>query len=158
MVSEVINMALFGLKKKKTEAAPKHDVPKYDIPPFTVWREYRFDQSGSFRGFKRFTLRLSYARPICNASIETLRQRGFDFKGSRISLMHGMIEDGVEGESMIVLVDGLQIGFLSRNGKYEEMFSALSEGRIEKAHVRIEDVVLDDGTEAGAGVWLYLKY
>ena len=157
MKTEVITMALFGFGKKK-ETTPEPPAPKYNIPSFTLWKKYSFKQSGSFRGCKRFKLRLSYARPICEANVDTFRKRGFDFKESQIDLLHGMINDDVEGESMLVVVDDLQIGFLSRNNKYEELFQALSDGRIERAYVLIEDVVLDDGTEAGTGVYLFLKW
>lgn len=151
-------MALFGIKKKKTVADQKPPAPKYEIPPFSLWNKYSFEQSNSFRGCKRFQLRLSYARPICEANVDKFRQRGFDLKGSHVDLLHGMINDANQFEAIVVVVDGLQIGSLWRSDKYDDVFQALVDKRIEKVHIRIEDVVLDDGTEAGTAVYMYLKW
>lgn len=137
-------MALFKKKQSAPVPAPNQE------PTVSISEQQEFIQAKSFRGFKRFQIRSSYARLEIEKNLDYLKTLNYDFDGKMVSILLGTHSE--LGECILVLIGGLLVGSLFNSNKYAEMFDALKQHRIDKAHLRVED------TEYGQGVYLFLHW
>lgn len=140
-------MALF---KKKKESAPAPVPSSVAEPTVDIKETIDLVQSKSFRGCKRFQLRSSYLRPEVEKNREYLKMLGYDFNDRMITILYGIHSE--LGECILVQIGGLLIGSLFYGNKYAEMFDAVKNHSIDKAHLRIEE------SEYGTGAYLYLHW
>ena len=141
-------MALFGLGKKKE---PVVSAPTRDEATVSAIGSIELIQADSFRGCKRFSVRpTTYNKPVIEKNLDYLKSLGYDFKGKQISLLLGTHSE--LGECILVHVGGLHIGNIFYNDKYAEMFNAVRNKTVNKAHLLVDD------TEHGIAIYLYLRW
>ena len=139
-------MALFKKKKESTPApAPVRNEATVDIKS-----KIDLVQSGSFKGCKRFELRSSYLRPEVEQNRAYLKNLGYDFKGKMVTIMYGIHSE--LGECILVHIGGLLIGSLFNSNKYAELFEAVKNNSIDKAHLKIDE------SEYGTATYLFLHW
>lgn len=124
-------MALFNFGKKKSKAAPANKQA-----PEILWSK-SYTQSGTFKGYRRIKLS-RYFHEVIDENLAFFEQQGYDMKGRTIQLTCLRFDkERSDGCSINVYVDDMLVGSVWQSD--ERSWQMLTENKIDKAHVRIED-------------------
>ncbi len=134
---------LFGKKKKKKEPAPAPEpIPlDYKTPKKDIKSVHSFTQSDSFDGFRRVRISMGTSDVVEN-NLDYFRNNGCDFTNSKVEVL--VIKSDMEpGVQLKIMVDGRFMGNIYRSKSNAEAFDAVTEKKVDKVYVKIEDTVLD---------------
>lgn len=148
---------LFGKKKKKKEPAPAPEpIPlDYKTPKKDIKSVQTFTQANGFKGFRRVRVSMGTSDVVWN-NIEYFRDNGFDFTNSAVQVL--VIRSDMDpGVQLKVLVDGRFLGNIYRYEKNAEAFDAVTDKKVDKVYVKIEDTFID-GKYYGSQSFLMLHW
>ena len=142
-------MALFKFGKKKESAPAPEPIPlDYKTPKKDIKFALTFTQAKSFKGFRRVRVSMGTSDVVWN-NIEYFRDNGFDFTNSAVQVLV-LNSDMDPGVQLKVLVDGRFLGYVYWSNKNAEVFDAVTNKKVDKVYIKIEDTVIDGkyyGTE-----------
>ena len=142
-------MALFKFGKKKEPAPAPEPIPlDYKTPKKDIKSVHTFTQAKGFKGFRRVRVSMGTSNVVWN-NIEYFRGNGFDLANSAVQVL--MLNSDIDpGVQLKMLVDGRFLGNIYRSNKNAEAFDAVTDKKVDKVYVKIEDTAIDGkyyGTE-----------
>lgn len=143
-------MALFSFGKKKEPAPVPEPIPlDFKPPKKDILSVQTFTQSKGFKGFRRARVSMGTSNVVWN-NINYFRDNGYDFTNSAVQVLE--IKSDIDpGVQLKVVVDGRFLGNIYWSSKNAEVFDAITNKKIDKVYIKIEDTFLDGkyyGTEA----------
>lgn len=148
-------MALFNFGKKKATLQPQLSEERI-IPKKDIISVQTFTQAKSFRGFRRINIS-TYMLDGVEKNLAYFRERGFDFANSAVQVMVVKAKND-EGKCLRIVIDGKFIGNVYKNSSNSEAFEMAVAKKLDKVHVLIEDVILDDGKYYGTETYILLHW
>lgn len=149
-------MALFKFGKKKEPAPAPEPIPlDYKVPKKDIKSVQTFTQSKGFKGFRRVRVSMGTSDVVWH-NIDYFRDNGYDFTNSAVQLQ--AIKSDIEpGVYLKVVVDGRYLGNIYHSSKNGEAFDAVTDKKVDKVYVKIEDTVID-GKYYGTETFLMLHW
>lgn len=135
-------MSLFGFGKKKAPApAPKQIPLDYKVPKKDIKSVQTFTQSNGFKGFRRVRVSMGTSDAV-EHNIDYFRENGYDFANRAVQIM-AIVSDMDPGVYLKVVVDGRYLGNIYRSKSNAEAFDAVTDKKVDKVHIKIEDTFID---------------
>lgn len=148
-------MSLFGFGKKKARA-PAPELPlDFKVPKKDIIFVQTFTQSKNFKGFRRVRVSMGTS-DVVEHNIDYFRDNGYDFTNSAVQIQT-IKSDLDPGVLLKVVVDGRFLGNIYRGKGNAEAFDAVTDKKIDKVYVKIEDAFID-GKYYGTETYIMLHW